>query len=133
MKAMGKNIEIIAETVDKTGREAFAYSHGIRRGNLLYISGQVPRDQKNNLVGENDLEAQCVQVYENIKAIVEAAGASMADIVDTTVIVTDNSYKKVHTEVRKRYFTPPYPCSTAIVAGLSPGYMVEVNAVAVLD
>jgi hypothetical protein len=57
----------------------------------------------------------------------------MADIVDTLVIVTDNAYKAVHTEVRKRYFQPPYPCSTAIVAGLSPGYMIEVRAVAILD
>lgn len=133
MPVMSKNIEVVAETVDKTGCELFAYSQGVRRGNMLYISGQVPRDQHNHLVGEHDLEAQCVQVYENIKAIVEAAGGTLADIVDTTVIVTDNSYKKIHTEVRKRYFKPPYPCSTAIVAGLSPGYMVEVNAVAILD
>ena len=130
---MTDNVEIVAAKVDQTGPAAFTYSHGIRRGNLLFISGQVPRDAQNKLVGEDDLEAQCIQVYENIKAIVEAAGGSMANIVDTTVIVTDNSYKAVHTAVRKRYFRPPYPCSTAIVAGLSPGYMIEVNAVAVLD
>ena len=130
---MSKNSAIVADTVDKMGPDAFAYSQGIRRGNMLFISGQVPRDQDNNLVGKDNLEAQCVQVYENIKAIVEAAGGTMADIVDTTVIVTDNSYKGIQTEVRKRYFQPPYPCSTAIVAGLSPGYMIEINAVAILD
>ena len=130
---MSLNLKIEADTVDKVGPDAFAYSQGIRRGNLLFISGQVPRDQENKLVGEDDPEAQCTQVYENIKAIVEAAGGTMADIVDTTVVVTDNRYKAIHTDVRKRYFTPPYPCSTAIVAGLSPGYVIEINAVAVLD
>lgn len=130
---MSQKSAIVAESVDQTGPASFAYSQGIRRGNMLFISGQVPRDQDNNLVGVNDIEAQCVQVYENIKAIVEAAGGTMADIVDTTVIVTDNSYKAAHTEVRKRYFDQPYPCSTAIVAGLSQGYMIEINAVAVLD
>jgi enamine deaminase RidA (YjgF/YER057c/UK114 family) len=130
---VGGNQPIAPDSVDQSGVETFAYTPGIRGGNTLYISGQVPRDRDGNLVGERDLEAQCVQVYENIKAIVEAAGGSMADIVDTLVIVTHNAHKAVHTEVRKRYFAPPYPCSTAIVAGLSPGYMVEVNAVAVLD
>lgn len=129
---MQHNEPIAPETVDLSGVEAFAYSPGIRRGAMLYISGQVPRDREGQLVGEDDLEAQCVQVYENIKAIVEAAGGTMADIVDTLVVVTENRHKAVHTEVRKRYFAPPYPCSTAIVAGLSPGYMIEVNAVAVL-
>jgi reactive intermediate/imine deaminase len=130
---MSKNLAVVAESVDKIGPDNFAYSQGIRRGSMLFISGQVPRDADNNLVGADDLEAQCVQVYENIKAIVEAAGGTMADIVDTTVVVTDNSYKAVHTEVRKRFFQAPFPCSTAIVAGLSPGYMIEINAVAILD
>ncbi len=130
---MSTNQPIAPETVDLSGVEAFAYTPGIRRGNTLYVSGQVPRDRDGNLVGEHDLEAQCVQVYENIKAVVEAAGGTMADVVDTLVIVTDNAYKATHTEVRKRYFQAPYPCSTAIVANLSPGYMVEVNAVAILD
>lgn len=129
---MSKNSAVIADSVDQSGPQTFAYSQGVRRGNMLYVSGQVPRDRDNNLVGENDLEAQCVQVYENIKAIIEAAGGTLADVVDTTVIVTDNSYKAVHNQVRKHYFQPPYPCSTAIVAGLSPGYMIEVNAVAIL-
>ncbi|MEO6060406.1 MAG: RidA family protein [Thermoflexales bacterium] len=129
---MAKNIEIIAPGVDVSGNDKFVYSHGIRRGNLLFISGMVPRDRDNNLVGADDIAVQCVQVYENIKSVVEAAGGSMADITETTVIVTDNKYKATHTEVRKRYFSPPYPCSTAIVAGLSPGYLVEVNATAVL-
>lgn len=132
-ESMEKNQEVIAKGVELTGREAFALSHGIRRGNHLYISGQVPRDGENNLVGEQDLEAQCVQVYANIQAIVTAAGGTMADIVDTLVIVTDNSYKAGHTAVRKRYFQPPYPACTTIIAGLSPGYMIEINAVAILE
>ena len=129
---MEANEPIAPDSVDLSGVEAFAYTPGIRRGNMLFVSGQVPRDRAGRLVGEDDIEAQCVQVYENIKAVVEAAGGTMADVVDTLVIVTDNRYKAVHTEVRKRYFAPPYPCSTAIVASLSPGYMVEVNAVVVL-
>ncbi|MCB0113322.1 MAG: RidA family protein [Caldilineaceae bacterium] len=130
---MSKNQGILAETVEQSGCDKFALSHAIRRGNHLYVSGQVPRDVDNNLIGEHDLEAQCVQVYENIKAIVEAAGGSMDDVVDTLVIVTDNSFKGTHTEVRKRYFNPPYPACTTIIAGLSPGYMIEINAVAILD
>jgi 2-iminobutanoate/2-iminopropanoate deaminase len=130
---MSENIEIVAESVEKSGRDAFALSHAVSRGNHLYISGQVPRDVNNKLIGENDLEAQCVQVYENIQSIVEAAGGSMDDVVDTLVIVTDNSFTGTHTAVRKRYFKPPYPACTTIIAGLSPGYMIEINAVAILD
>ena len=130
---MSENQAIAPGSIDLSGVEAFAYSPGVRRGNMLFISGQVPRDRNGALVGEGNIEAQCVQVYENIKAVVEAAGGTMADIVDTTVIVTDNSYKAAHTTVRKRYFQPPYPCSTALIAGLSPGYLIEVNAIAILE
>ncbi|MFN8474360.1 MAG: RidA family protein [Anaerolineae bacterium] len=130
---MSRKTEVVSDALNTEGAKAFAYSHGIRRGNRLFISGQVPRDRDNNLVGKDDIEAQCVQVYENIKAVVEAAGGTMDDIVDTLVIVTDNLYKATHTEVRKRYFSPPYPCSTAIVAGLSPGYLIEIAATAILD
>lgn len=52
---------------------------------------------------------------------------------DTTVIVTDNRDKAAHTAVCKRYFQRPDPCSTALIAGLSPGYLIEVNAVAILE
>jgi enamine deaminase RidA (YjgF/YER057c/UK114 family) len=93
----------------------------------------VPRDREGTLVGESDLEAQWVQIYANIEAIVEAAGGSMADVINTLVIVADNAHNAGHSEVRKRCFAPPDPCSTAIVAGLSPGSMIEVNAVTILE
>jgi len=86
-------------------------------------------------VGKGDMKAQTCQVLENIKAILERAGANFDQIVKVTVYVTDMSrFKEIH-EVRAQYFRKDYPASTLVqVSGLvSPEMLIEIEAVAVLD
>lgn len=117
------------------GAAKFGYSYGIRTGNIVWIAGQVPRDGSGQLIGLGDIEAQTVQVFENIKAVVEAAGGTMADIVQTTTYITAREYRETVNTVRTRFFAGPvFPTATLlIISGLGvPEYMVEIDAVAVL-
>lgn len=113
----------------------FAYSYAVQTGRVLWISGQISRDASGQLVGAGDIRAQAVQVFENIRAAVESAGGSMADVVTTTTYITERPFREVVTDVRHRYFPgPEYPGNTLlIVAGLGlPEYLVEIEAVALL-
>jgi len=114
----------------------FAYSYGYKAGNMVWIAGQVARNGDGELVGLADPEAQAVQCYENIKAVVETAGGTLDDIVSCTTYLSDRAYREPVTEVRHRYFKgPDYPTNTlCIVTGLGlPEYLVEIEAVAVLQ
>ncbi|MES2940746.1 MAG: RidA family protein [Pseudomonadota bacterium] len=111
----------------------FAYSYAVRTGELVWISGQIARNAAGELVGQGDIRAQAVQVFENIKAAVEAAGGTMADVVSTTTYITERPQREVVTEIRHGYFPgPDHPCNTLlIVSGLGlPEYLVEIEAVA---
>ena len=112
------------------------YSNAVRvdSGPLLFISGQVALDGDGKLVGEGDLRAQAVQVHENIKAIVEAEGATMADIVKVTVYVTDIRAFNDIADIREGYFPSDGPASVICeVSALAwPEFMIEVEAVAVV-
>lgn len=109
------------------------YAPAVRAGNTLYISGQIGRDAQMKLVEAK--EAQFVQVFENMKKVLDAAGATFADIVDVTSFHTDLRDLPLYMQVRDRYFTANYPAWTAIGAASlcgAPGYFLEVKAVAVL-
>ena len=100
----------------------------------IFIAGQTPRDRDGNCVGKGDIRAQIEQVCENIKAALEAAGASLADIVKTTTYVTDMDEYFRHQDVRMRFFSQALPTSTTVqVARLSrPEFMVEIEAFAIV-
>jgi 2-iminobutanoate/2-iminopropanoate deaminase len=110
------------------------YSLAMRVGNQLFISGQVALDAEGRLVGKGDLLAQTRQVLENIKALVEAAGGNMDDIVKTTTFVTSMQDFAKTVPLRREYFHEPYPASTAVqVAQLvDPDWLIEIEATAVL-
>lgn len=110
------------------------YSYGVQVGNTVWISGQVPKDAKGNLVGAGDIEAQSVQVMENLRSVVEAAGATMDDVVKIATYVADRSYREPVQAVRRRYFKAPnFPASATTVVGmLLPDVLVEVEAVVVV-
>ncbi|MDF3084100.1 RidA family protein [Burkholderia sola] len=114
--------------------EKIGYAPGLKVGDTLYISGQIGRDAAMQLV--EDREAQIVQAFENLKHVLEAAGASFDDVVDLTTFHTDMRDLPLFMQVRGRYFhTHPRPAWTAVGAhmlGGSPGYIVEIKAVAVL-
>ena len=112
-----------------------AYSHAIRNGNILHLAGQVALDPQGNLVGKGDITAQAEQVFANLKAVVEAAGGAMANIAKITTYTTNLAYRPIIADVRARYFPADPPASTFLVIRslAEPGYLLEVEAVAVLD
>ncbi|MBV8623429.1 MAG: RidA family protein [Herbaspirillum sp.] len=117
------------EVYDRIG-----YAPGLRVGNTIYVSGQIGRDLAMQLV--EDREAQIVQAFENLKLILETAGATLADVVDLTTFHTDMRDLPLFMKVRNRYFTahplPPWTAIGAHMLGGAPGYIIEIKAVAEL-
>ena len=112
------------------------YSHvvSVEGARTIYVSGQLARDRAGNLVGKGDMRAQLRQVGENVKAALEAAGASLSDLVKTTTFVTDIGEYFKHVDVRMEYFGAALPTSTTVeVRQLAHAdFLVEVEAVAVV-
>jgi reactive intermediate/imine deaminase len=114
------------------------YSHAVRidtgDGALLFVSGQVAFDPEGNLVGEGDMARQTEQVFENLRAILEANGGSFRDVVKITTFMTDIGQLGSMRDVRVRYVADPPPASTTIeVAALfRPEALIEVEVVAAL-
>ncbi|MBI2830121.1 MAG: RidA family protein [Chloroflexi bacterium] len=109
------------------------YSQAIRAGDFLFLSGQIPLDPKTgNIVGD-DIKAQTRQVLENIKTILSVAGASLTDVIKTTVFLKNMSDFTDMNLVYQEYFTIDPPArSTIEVARLPRNVLVEIEAVAVL-
>ena len=118
-----------------TLEKAVGYSHAVRCGNTVYISGQIAHDQTGKLVGLGDARAQGEQIYQNLKAIVESCGGTMQNIVRITTYVTSLAYRPIMVEVRAKYFPKDPPASTFLVVSslADPAFLVEVDAIAVLD
>jgi reactive intermediate/imine deaminase len=114
------------------------YSHAVRvetsDGTWIYVSGQIASDPDGTLVGPNDLPTQTVQVFENIKAILEANGASFANVVKLQTYVTTLEGLAEMRQVRSRYLASELPASTAVqvVALVVPDAVIEVDVVAVI-
>jgi 2-iminobutanoate/2-iminopropanoate deaminase len=112
------------------------YSHGILEegGKVLFVAGQTASDASGNVVGKGDIKAQTRQVFENLKAVLEAAGGSLDNLVMTTTYITDRKYREGYNEVRKGMYKKDPPTSTlVIVSGLAnEDYMIEINGIAVL-
>ncbi len=117
------------------------YSHiaKVRSGTLVYVAGQVSADASGKLVGEGNFEAQVEQVFKNLKLALEAAGATMADIVKmNTYLVAEVSQDDIPKlrAVRDRYLnTAKPPASTLVVVSrlARPGWLVEIEVVAAID
>jgi len=106
-----------------------AYSQGIRAGDFVYVSGQGPIDPASGEVVGATIEEQTERTLENVKAILEAAGASMADAVKATVHLSDLALFDRYNEVYLRYFPDPKPVRTTVGSQLL-GIMVEIDVVA---
>jgi reactive intermediate/imine deaminase len=113
---------------------ARGFSYGVQVGETLWVSGQVPKDKDGKLVGAGDVTAQAVQVMENLKGVIEAAGGTMDDVVKISTYVSDRAYREPVQAVRRRYFRAPnLPASaTTVVDMLLPDVLVEVEAVVVI-
>ncbi len=108
------------------------YSQAVKAGNTVYLSGQIGLDPASGQMVEG-FETQTVRVFDNLKAVAEAAGGSLADAVKLTIYLTDlANFGKVN-EVMARYFDEPYPARAAVgVKELPRGAVVEADAVLVL-
>ena len=107
------------------------YSQAIRAGHLLFASGQIPLDPASGSIVDGDVGAQARRVMDNLRAVLAAAGLSLADVVRTTIYLVDlNDFAKVN-EVYGSYFEEPYPArATVQVARLPRDARVEIDAVA---
>ena len=109
------------------------YSPGMKIGNTVYVSGTIPNDDQGNVVGKGDITAQTERVLESIKAILEAAGASMEDVVMNHVFITDYANYTSMNEVYGRYFGNTRPARYCIKSELvHPDWLVEIASVAVI-
>lgn len=109
------------------------YSQAIKAGNTVYLSGQIPLDPKTMELVQG-FEEQTVQVFENLKAVIEASGGSFKDVVKLNIFLTDLSHFATVNEVMGRYFEQPYPARAAIgVAALPRGAQVEMDGILVLE
>jgi len=112
----------------------FGYSHSIRIGNTLYISGQIPMDMSNNIVGKRDIAIQTEQVYENLKRVLETAGMGMTNIITMTIYTRDlDAFDQKTRHLRKKYFGKYYPVVTAVQVDrlYQPESLIEIEAMAV--
>ena len=106
------------------------YSQAVKTGDTVYISGQIPLDPKTMEVVDGDIEAMIRRVFDNLKAIAEAAGGKLSDIVKLNIYLTDLTNFPVVNEVMAEYFQVPYPARAAVgVAALPKGVQVEMDAV----
>ncbi|RTL50151.1 MAG: RidA family protein [Rhodocyclaceae bacterium] len=114
--------------------EKIRYAPAVRAGNMLFVSGQIGRDEHMQLVG--DKKPQFIQVFDNLKKILDASGCTFDDVVDVTSFHTDMRDLPLYMEVRDKYFTRTCPAWTAIGASMlggAPGYMLEVKVIAVVS
>jgi len=110
------------------------YSQAVRAGNTVYFSGQIPLDPASGQLVEGDIVTQTRRVFDNLTAVAQAAGGSLAQFVRVGIYVTDLANFAAVNAVMAEYFQPPYPArSTIEVSGLPKGAQVEVDAVMLLD
>lgn len=110
------------------------YSQAVRVGDTVYLSGQVALDPASGLLVEGDVTAQARRAFDNLRAVCEAGGGSLDQVVRAGLYLTDlNNFAAVNA-VMAEYFNAPYPArSTVEVSGLPRGALFEVDAVMVLD
>jgi len=105
------------------------YSPGLRVGDFVFVSGQVPRDPMTGKIVGETIEVQTKQVLENIKAILAAGGATMEDVVKVSAHLTDLSLFERYNKVYVTYFPDPKPTRTTVGSQLL-GFLVEIDVIA---
>lgn len=110
------------------------YSQAVQAGNTVYISGQIPLDPVTGAMVEGDFEAQARQVFSNLSAVAEAAGATLQAAVKLTIFLTDLGEFAAVNRAMSEFFSEPYPARAAVeVSALPKGAQVEADAILVLE
>ncbi len=109
------------------------YSQAIQSGNLVFLSGQIPLDPETMEIVDGDFEARARRVFANLKAVTEAAGGTLDQIVKCTIYLTDLDNFSTVNSVMAEFFEEPYPARAAVgVASLPKGADVEAEAILAL-
>ena len=120
----------------KSVHSTVGYSHAVRLGDLLFVSGQVSKNEHDETVDVGDAERQTEVVYENLKRVLEESGSGLDMIGKTTVFTTSLEHRPAINRVRERVFGPigRYPASTfVVVSSLAvPEWLVEIEVIAVV-
>ena len=118
--------------LDPDPLEPYLLSQGFRVGDLVIVSGQAALDEHGNIVGAGDFDAQAEQVFRNLARVLEAGGSSLERVVKVTIFLTDMTNFGKIVELRRRWFTPPYPADTIVeVRALAlPELEIEIEAIA---
>lgn len=122
----------IIET-NKAPQAMGTYSQAVKVNGTVYLAGQIPLIPETMKVVKGDISLQIRQVFDNLKAVAEAAGGDFFDIVKLNVFLTDLSHFPVVNEIMGEYFSQPYPARVAVgVATLPKGVAVEMDAIMVI-
>lgn len=106
----------------------------VGKGRILFVSGQLPINPATGKFAGNDIDSQTKQSLENVKAVLQAAGMEMSDVVKTTVLLKDINDFSAMNQIYSGYFTGEYPARAAFqVAALPKGALVEIEAVAIKE
>ncbi len=119
---------------DKAPKAIGTYSQAIKIDNTVYLSGQIPLVPETMELVEGDIKVQIQRVFDNLKAVTQAAGGDLKDIAKLNIFLTDLSHFPVVNETMAEYFVEPYPARAAIgVASLPKDAQVEMDAVMVVE
>ena len=111
-----------------------AYSQAIRYGQTVYLSGQIGLDPKTMILCSDDIQLQINQVIENLAAVCNASGGTLANIVKLQVYLTELSHFSLVNEAIRHYFSEPYPARAVVgVSALPRGALVEMDAIMIGD
>ena len=108
-------------------------THGIRKGNILQVAGQVAFDPSTNEIVGTTVTEQTRQVMHNVQSILEAGGATLDDVVMCRVYLTDTAHFGEMNDAYREFFEESFPARTTVYVGLPEGLLVEIDALAVLD
>jgi len=122
--------ELKAIHTDRAPAAIGTYSQAIQVGNFIFLSGQVPLDPKTMMIVSGGFQAQIKQVFENLKAVAEAANSSLSKTVKLTIYITDFANFSLVNEMMANYFKEPYPARATIqVSALPKNVDVEIDAI----
>lgn len=117
-------------STDKAPQAIGTYSQAVKCGTTVYLSGQIPLDPATMELVNDDMEAAICRVFDNLKAVTEAAGGSLNDVAKLNIFLLDLSHFALVNEIMARYFDQPYPARAAVaVASLPKGAAVEMDGI----
>jgi reactive intermediate/imine deaminase len=122
----------IAFSTAKAPKPAAAYSQGVRKGGMLQVAGQVPVDPATGLIVGDTVGEQTRQALENVRAVLEEAGAGYEDVIMLRVYLTRREDFAEMNAVYEGYVREPFPARTTVFVGLAEGLLVEIDALAVV-